>query len=188
MMAVGLLYVLATLDAAMSGYRAAGGRNARINKSAYQTRAQFRGAVWGQAGILAIAAVVALSLATDTEPPSLAVDLLEGCRRGLVVYVPYALVFVAALLLRVVPSVDVRSILNVLVFGPFTLFRPFIGLAGVAWAFVGVPRWQVCGIGVFGIAVMLGLECALDRWCARKNFGSRSAGGGHLPDLVSWQA
>ncbi len=172
MMAAALLYLLATLDAAMSGYRAAGGRNALIDKGAYQAQAQLRGVIWGHTGILAIAAFVALILVTDAEPSNLAVDLLEACRRLLVVYLPYALVFVAALLLRVVPSVDVLSTLNVLVFGPFTLFRPFVGLAGVAWAFVGVPRWQVCSIGVFGIAMMLGLEWALNRWYARKNLGS----------------
>jgi hypothetical protein len=108
-------------------------------------------------------------LGQQVPQPSLAGDLLEACRRLLVVYVPYALVFLAALLLRVVPSVDVRSTLNVLVFGPFTLLRPFVGLAGVAWAFAGVPRWQVLGIGVFGIAAMLSLEWTLNRWYARQN-------------------
>jgi len=167
MIPVALLYVLATLDAAMSGYRAAGGRNALIRKGGYQARAQVRGVVWGQACVLAVAAVVALVLVTNARPAALAADLLLACRRLLAVYVPYSLVFVLALALRAVPSVDVRSTLNVLVFGPFTLLRPFVGLAGVARAFAGVPRWQVAGVGLFGVGAMLGLEWALNRWYAR---------------------
>jgi hypothetical protein len=139
-----------------------------INKVGYQARAQWRGVVWGQAGIVAIAAFVATLLALDPDPTTLGADLLEGCRRLLVVYVPYALVFVVARVVGLAPSVDVRSILNVLVFGPFTLLRPFVGLVGVAWAFAGVPRWQVLAIGTFGIAVMLGVEWALNRWYARR--------------------
>jgi hypothetical protein len=166
--AVVLLYLLATLDAAMSGYRAAGGRNALICKRPYQARAQFLAVLWGQAFIAAIAAVIALLLAVAGDPPALADDLLEACRRLMVVYLPYASVFVAAVVLLAVPSVDCRSILNVLVFGPFTLLRPIVGLVGVAWAFVGVPRWQVLVIGLFGIAAMLALEWWLNGLYARQ--------------------
>jgi hypothetical protein len=79
MIAVLLLYVLATLDAALSGYRTAGGRNALIRKRAYQVRAQLRGVLWGQAGIVAIATLTGLLLAMDSDPPRLIADLLEGC-------------------------------------------------------------------------------------------------------------
>lgn len=167
MTAVLTLYLLATLDAAMSGYRSAGGRVALIRKHSYQARAQARGALWGQVGILAVALVVAVVLLVDSDPPRLAADLLEACRRLLVVYLPYSFVFLAALLLRVLPSVDLRSTLNVLVFGPFTLLRPFVGLAGVAYAYTGVPRWQVIAIGVLGLAAMLSVEWALNWWYAR---------------------
>lgn len=164
---VALLYLLATLDAAMSGYRAAGGRNALIRKGGYQARAHWRGVLWGQACVLAAAGVVALVVVTNARPPELAADLLAAGRRLLAVYLPYSFVFVVALLLRAVPSVDVRSTLNVLVFGPFTMARPFVGLAGVAWAFAAVPRWQVAAGGLFGLGVMLGLEGALNWWYAR---------------------
>jgi hypothetical protein len=169
MIAVLLLYVLATLDAALSGYRAAGGRNALIRKRAYQAQAQLRGATGGQVGIAIIAAFTGLLLATDSEPSRLIADLLKGCERTLVVYVPYSLAFVIALVLRVVPSVDVRSTLNTLVFGPFTFLRPFVGLAGVVWAFVCVPRWEVLSVGLFALAVMLGVEWGLNRWYAWKS-------------------
>src|SRR5438552_2126215 len=100
MIAVLLLYLLATLDAALSGYRAAGGRNALIRKRGYQARAQLRGALWGQACIVWIAAAIALTLRRADDPGALAVDLLEACRRLMMVYLPYALIFVAALVLR----------------------------------------------------------------------------------------
>jgi hypothetical protein len=167
--AVLLLYVLATLDAALSGYRAAGGRNALIRKRVYQAKAQLRGAIWGQAGIIVIAAFAGLLLATDAEPARLIADLLEGCERTLVIYLPYSLVFVVAFVLRVVPSVDVRSTLNTLIFGPFTFLRPFVGLAGVVWAVICVPRWEVLSVGLFALAVMLGVEWGLNRWYAWKS-------------------
>jgi hypothetical protein len=66
------------------------------------------------------------------------------------------------------PSVDVRSTLNTLIFGPFTFLRPLVGLAGVAWALVGVPRWEVAAVGIFALAVMLGVEWGLNRWYAWK--------------------
>jgi hypothetical protein len=168
-----LLYLLASLDAALSGYRAAGGRNALIRKGVYLARAQLRGAIWGQAGILAVITFTGVILATSADPVQLAADLLEGCRRALVVYLPYSLVFVLALFLRVVPSVDGRSILNVLVFGPFTFLRPFVGFAGVVWAVVGVPRYSVLGVGVVALVVMLSVERGLNLWYARKSRGER---------------
>lgn len=166
MTAVLLLYVLATLDSALSGYRAAGGRNALIRKLGYQTRAHLRGVLWGQAGIVAVATFTGLLIAADPGPSQLIADLLEGCSRALAVYLPYSLVFVAAFVLRVVPSVDVRSTLNTLVFGPFTFLRPFVGLAGVTWAFTCVPRWEVPAVGLFALATMLGVEWGLNRWYA----------------------
>lgn len=176
MIAVLLLYVLASLDAALSGYRTAGGRNALIRKRAYQVRAQLRGLLWGQAGILAIATFTGFLLAMESDPTRLIADLLEGCERTLVVYIPYSLVFLTALLLLVVPSVDARSTLNTLIFGPFTFLRPFVGLAGVAWAVLGVPRWEVAAVGVFSLVVMLGVEWGLNRWYAWKGRAPREVG------------
>jgi len=164
MMAAFLLYLLATLDAALSGFRAAGGRNARIRKRGYHVRAQLRGVLWGHAGIALIVVSIVLISMLDADPAQLSADLVRACWRLHAVYLPYSLIFAAALALRIVPSVDVRSILNVLVFGPFTLIRPLVGLAGVAWAFAAVPRGQVLVIGVFGLATMLTMEPALNGW------------------------
>lgn len=171
MIAVLLLYVLATLDAILSGYRAAGGRNALIRKRAYQVRAQLRGLLWGQAGIVAIATFTGLLLALESDPSRLIADILEGCERTLAVFIPYSLVFLSALLMLVIPSVDVRSTLNTLIFGPFTFLRPFVGLAGVAWAVIGVPRVEVAAVGVFALVVMLGVEWGLNRWYAWRSWG-----------------
>jgi hypothetical protein len=162
-----LLYLMATLDATLSGYRAAGGRKALIRKGGYLLRAQMVAALLGQVCVVSIAAVVGLTLLAEDDPPALAADLLAACRRLMTVYLPYSLVFVVALSLQAVPSVDLRSILNVLVFGPFTLLRPFVGLAGLAWAFAAEPRWQVLLIGAYGLGVMLALEWLLDRLYAR---------------------
>lgn len=164
-----LLWLLATLDAAMSGYRAAGGRNALIRKRGYQIHAQLFGVIIGQCCLAAIAGIVIALLLTAENRDGLADDLIAACWRLHSVFIPYSLLFVTALVLRSIPSVDFRSILNVLVFGPFTLLRPFVGVGGVVWAFICVPRWQVLGLGLTGVSVMLALEFGLNRRFAKRS-------------------
>lgn len=166
MISVLLLWLLATLDAAMSGYRAAGGRSAKINKRSLHIRAQLLGVACGQCCLVLLAGLVVLLLLTADRVGKLSDDLVIACESLHVVFIPYSLVFLAALVLRLLPSVDVRSVLNVLVFGPFTLLRPFVGIGGVLLAFAAVPRWQVLCVGLAGIAMMTALEPFLNRWFA----------------------
>jgi hypothetical protein len=169
-MSILLLWLLATVDSAFIGYRDAAGRSALIDKRHYYRRALIRGALMGQVAV-AIAGTVALGmLATSAQPARLIVTLDSVATRMLMIYVPYALILIATFFVRAIPSVDIRSITSVLVFGPFTLIRPLVVLAGAIWGFLAAPTAGVALLLVLVVTLMLGMEFALDRLRARGFF------------------
>jgi len=154
------VYFLATLDSAFVGYREAAGRSALIRKGAYFARAMLRGALWGHAAVaVAFALLAALFLRAEDRAAFLH-SLIDAGRRMLAVYVPYAVVVLAAFAVRAVPSVDVRSMTSTLVFGPFQFVRPLVVVAGVLWGLFAARRADVTALGLLVIAEMLLLE----RW------------------------
>ena len=169
-MSILLLWLLATVDSAFIGYRDAAGRSALIDKRHYYRRALLRGALMGQIAV-AIAGTVALGmLATSAQPARLFATLDSVAMRMLMIYVPYALILIATFFVRGIPSVDIRSITSVLVFGPFTLIRPLVVLAGAIWGFLAAPTAGVALLLVLVVTLMLGMEFALDRLRARGFF------------------
>ena len=154
-----LLYGLATLDAAFCGYRAAAGRNALIDKRAYYRRALWRGILAGQAAVLVAGAALALAQASGATWH----ELMRIGERMVAVYVPYALVLLAAFALRTLPSVDVRSLTSTLVFGPFTLLRPLVVVTGLVWGLAAAPRPALILVGTLVAFMMLTLEAMLGR-------------------------
>ncbi|HEV7893443.1 MAG TPA: hypothetical protein VGP08_22705 [Pyrinomonadaceae bacterium] len=175
------LYFLATLDSAFVGYREAAGRSALIRKGAYYTRAILRGALWGQAAVALAFALLALLFLRAGDGAAFLHSLNEAGRRMLSVYVPYAVVVLAAFAVRAAPSVDVRSMTSTLVFGPFQFIRPLVVVAGVLWGLFAAGRADVTALGLFVIAEML----LLDRWLrylrARRIAGHRGEAGRYHP-------
>jgi hypothetical protein len=88
-------------------------------------------------------------------------ELREVGARMLTVYVPYALILLVAFVLRIAPSVDLRSITSVVIFGPFTLIRPVVVIAGVAWGFSVAPGLATSLLCLLILFLMLGLESIL---------------------------
>jgi hypothetical protein len=162
------LYALATLDSAFVGYREAAGRSALIRKGAYYRRALLRGALWGQAAVAAALAVFAALYFLTDERAAFVGALFAAGRRMLLVYVPYALVVLAAFAVRAVPSVDVRSLTSTLVFGPFLFARPAVVAAGVAWGLAAARRWDAAALLLVVLAEMLLLERLLGWLRARR--------------------
>ena len=76
----------------------------------------------------------------------------------LMVYLPYALIIMIAICLRAIPSVDIRSITSVLIFGPFTLIRPIVVLAGAVWGVMAAPGAITISLTVLIVTLMLSLE------------------------------
>jgi hypothetical protein len=153
-----LLYLLATIDAACCGYRDAAARSALIRKEAYYRRALLRGAIFGQAAIVVAGALILVFIILSSDRALLINDLNEAGRRMLLVYLPYAIIIVVAFGLRLIPSVDLRSITSLLIFGPFIFIRPFIAVAGLAWAVIAVPRVEILLLGLLVLLLMLSLE------------------------------
>ena len=160
-MIAGLLWLLATVDSAFIGYREAAGRNALIEKSAYFRRALVRGALFGQVAVLIVGVVTAIVLVVSSDAAALFSKFELVGARMLSVYLPYALIILITFCIRAVPSVDIRSITSVLIFGPFTFIRPLVVLAGAIWGVVAAPSVITIALTVVIVSLMLGLEYVL---------------------------
>jgi hypothetical protein len=161
------LWALATLDAALTGYRDAAGRSALIDKRAYYRRAMLRGALFGQVAVGVVGVVVAVLLLLSPEPRALFGELERVGSRMIIVYVPYALIILFTFVVRAAPSVDLRSITSVLIFGPFTLIRPLVVVAGVAWGFLAAPGPATLSLCLLTLSLMLALERVMGSLRAR---------------------
>src|SRR5215213_487058 len=156
-----LLWLLATVDSAFIGYREAAGRNALIDKTAYYRHALIRGALFGQVAVLIAGVITALALVSSSDARALFSNLELVGARMLIVYVPYALIILITFCVRAFPSVDIRSITSVLIFGPFTFIRPVVVLAGAVWGIVAAPGAITIALTALIVTLMLGLESAL---------------------------
>jgi len=155
------LWLLATLDAAFTGYREAAGRNALINKRAYYRRAMINGALFGQLAVAIAGVVLLVALALTPDKDALLSDYNRAGSRMLVVYLPYAAVVLMAFLIRAIPSVDIRSITSTAIFGPFTLIRPAVAIIGVAYGVMAAPKVEIITVGLIVLIMMLSLGKAL---------------------------
>lgn len=162
-----LLYLLATIDCALCGYRAAAGKNALIDKRAYYQRVMLRAALLGQVSVAIAAVASGVAVLCSHNPPQLLSDFNQIGHRMLTVYLPYAVLILLAFAFRALPSVDLRSLTSVLVFGPLTLIRPLVAIAGVMWGLLAVPRPVAVGIGALVLVLMLSFEQILGRKFSR---------------------
>jgi len=162
------LLLLAVVDSTFCGYRAAAGRSALIDKRRHYGRAMRRGAAWGFGAVLLAGLAIFLALAASSDPDALRQDLKRAGDRMLQVYMPYAVVLGLAFFARAWPSVDVRSLTSTLVFGPLTLLRVPVLVAGIVWGVMSAPRPVVVALAAFVLTMMLGMERALGRHYRRE--------------------
>ena len=156
-MIAALLWLLATVDSAFIGYREAAGRNALIDKRAYFRHALIRGALFGQLAVLIVGVTTVIVLISVRDAGFLFSDLELIGARMLMVYVPYAVILLITFCVRAIPSVDIRSITSVLIFGPFTFIRPLVVLVGAVWGVVAAPSAITIALTVLIVTLMLGL-------------------------------
>ena len=154
------LYCLATLDGMFMGYREAAGRHGAIDKRGYYARAMMRGALMVQ---LAIALVLAIALGARAIGTGSWAQYRAGAARFLAVVLPYALLVGAAFRARASSNVDVKSLANLLVFGPFTLLRWPVIVAATAYAAWGRWRWPMPMLYLAMLVSMRAVELALRR-------------------------
>ncbi len=156
-----LLWLLATVDSAFIGYREAAGRNALIEKRAYYRRALIRGALFGQLAVLIVGVITAIAIVSSNNADALLSNIELVGARMVTVYVPYALIILITFCIRALPSVDIRSITSVLIFGPFTFIRPIVVLGGAVWGVFAARGAITIALTVLIVTLMLGLEAAL---------------------------
>jgi hypothetical protein len=156
-MIAALLWLLATVDSAFIGYREAAGRNALIDKRSYFRHALIRGALFGQLAVLIVGVTTVIVLISVRDAGFLFSDLELIGARMLMVYVPYAVILLITFCVRAIPSVDIRSITSVLIFGPFTFIRPLVVLVGAVWGVLAAPSAITIALTVLIVTLMLGL-------------------------------
>jgi hypothetical protein len=157
------LWLLATFDAAFIGYREAAGRSALIDKRAYYRKAMVRGAFFGQLAVFGAAVFIGAAVLFSAEPGALIDELHRLGARLLTIYIPFALIILLAFALRSISSVDIKSITSTVIFGPFTLLRPAVAVAGVIYALIAAPKLIFILFGALILTLMLGLGRALGR-------------------------
>jgi len=84
------------------------------------------------------------------------------------VFVPYAILVLANLALRLVPSIDIRSATSVFMLGPLTAIRPLVMIAGVLYGIFPSRLLETRLLGMFVLLLMLSLEYALNRRADRR--------------------
>ena len=161
-----ILYLLATVDGALCGFRVVGGRSPLIRKRMFYARAVVRGMVAAQVASLIALSLLALTVAFLPAAHLLRPDLERAASRMLWVFVPYAIAVLSNLALRVLPSTDIRSATSVMVLGPLTALRPFVMIAGVLYGIWPAHLLATRLLGLFVLALMLLLETALNRVAA----------------------
>ncbi len=156
------LYLLALLDGLLCGLRASMGRCAAIQKREYYQRAAFFGVAGAQIiSTLALMALLTVA-ASSSHRAELREDLQGAARRMLWVFLPYAILVLSNLALRLAPSNDFRSATSVFMLGPLTAIRPIVMIGGVLY---GIYSSRLVGTRVLGMLVlvlMLSLEIALN--------------------------
>lgn len=158
-----LLCALALLDGGFAGYRAAAGRNALVVKTRYYQRAVVHGLVVAALNLVVIAVVAGLCLLLSSNPAALHADFAIAGEKMLLVFIPYSLAVVLTFLPFVCPWADVRVLTSVIIFGPFTLLRPFVAAGGLIFGLITKPRVEVALVCAAAVAVSLAMEPILGR-------------------------
>jgi protein-S-isoprenylcysteine O-methyltransferase Ste14 len=161
------LYLLATLDGALCGFRAFAGRSALIYKRLYYTRAMVRGAIAAQIASFVSLFVLLLTVAVSHHRAALRADLESAAGGMLWVFVPYAAAVVSNLALRALPSTDIRASTSVMVLGPLTGLRSFVMIAGALYGIWSASLLETKLLGLFVLVGMLSLETFLNRIATR---------------------
>jgi hypothetical protein len=149
------LYILAALDTLFSGICAASGRNALIHKRAYFIRSMVYGFAWGQVACLFSLLIVFGATLLAKDQHHAIEEMLAVGQRMAGVYGVYAAVVLFTFAVRAIPSVDVRSITSVVGFGPLTLIRPAVIIAGLAWGLALLPSLPVVSAAILIAGIMI---------------------------------
>ncbi len=154
--------LLALVDGAMCGFRAAAGRSGLIDKRLYFQRAIVRG-FGATLVVLVVGVVLAVALARVNGAAAW-FEFERAARASAAVYASFAGPVILAILLWFTPSIDLRTLMTVTILGPGTLLRPVVVLVGLAVGVHASPSWSVGLMATYAGIAMLSLE----RWLGRR--------------------
>jgi hypothetical protein len=159
---VALLASLVIVDCALAGFRAAAGRDGRLDKRTYYRAAIARGAAIGVLIVIVHGAVTAAVVESASDPHAAWGACVAASRMLVIVYGAYATCTLAALALFVAPIGQFRVLATVIALGPMTLMRRLVVVGGlVAVAIYGDSR--VAPLAAVGGALILPAEALLGR-------------------------
>lgn len=168
MIVAALLALLAVFDGALSGFRAAAGRDGRIDKRPYFRRALVHGALAAVVVVLADGAVAAVLVETSAAPGATWAAFVRAGTACVWIFGGFATLTLAAIALWWSPIVEYRLLATVTVLGPLTLVRPIVILAGLGIAAAQGREPRVWILAVLAGVTMLGIESLLGRPHAAK--------------------
>lgn len=152
------LATIALVDGGFAGFRAATGRNGRIGKRGYYRTATRRGLTAGTVVLGCLAVVLAVVLATASDPAGRYRDLTRAGTAMLWLVGPYAAVVVASLVGYAVLPRRPATFLILLGLGPMTLVRPWLTVAaGLAGAYAARSPYTA-GCALLAVAGVLAVE------------------------------
>ena len=157
------LAALAVLDLAVCGFRAAAGREGRLDKTAYYVAAVRRAALLGLVVVAAHAGLAALLVATSPDAAATWAAGVDAAGAMLQVYVVYSALVLVALALYLLPIGDFRILTTVIVLGPMTLIRPAVIVAGLVGGVVRAADVRVAVVLACAAATMLTFERIVGR-------------------------
>lgn len=163
-----ILYLLASLDGLLCGCRTVMGRCPLIRLRSYYVAALLRGFFAAQvASLIAIIALAFVFLLTPHRG-ELRADLELAAGRMLWTFLPYAATVLSSLVLRLLPSTDIRSASSVFLLGPLTAIRPLLMTTGVFFGIYSAHLWETRILGLIVLALMLCFEIILNRLASRR--------------------
>jgi hypothetical protein len=151
------MVALAVLDTTLAGFRAAAGRDGRIDKRyARAMRLGFGAGV----GVAALAGLATAVVALRPGGAEVYADLVRIGLRMLPVFGVFGLMVIAALAVYAASRHEVRTFATVAILGPFTLARPWVIVLATVYGVVGAHSVSAVALTVLASAGVL----AAERW------------------------
>ena len=168
MIVVALLLALAIFDGMLAGFRAAAGRDGRIDKGSYIRAALLRGMLGGIAAVALDGALAAMLVVTSPDRDATWTAMLGAGTAAIWVFGAFATLTLLSIVLWFSPVHEHRLLSTMIVLGPLTLVRPVVIVAGLAVAAATASEPRVWILAAIAAITMRGLESALGRAHAKR--------------------
>ena len=162
------LVAFALLDGALAGFRAAAGRNGRIDKLRYHLRAMSLGLMASAVAIALLAGTTTAVLVTAADADAIWNELLAMGERLVLCFAAFSALVLSFLGIYALARNEVRTFATVAILGPFTLARPAIIVGATLWSTRLSTSWQTAFLSWAATAAILAVGVTLHRYHHRR--------------------